>query len=27
MAQPNPASTPHGFVSGSPQAPKRVLQG
>jgi len=27
MAQPNPASMPYDFVSGSPQAPKRVLQG
>jgi len=27
MAQPNPASMPHGFVPGSPQAPKHVLQG
>jgi len=27
MAQPNPAFTPHGFVPGSPQAPKHVLQG
>jgi len=27
MAQLNPASTPYGFVLGSPHAPKRVLQG
>jgi len=27
MAQPNLASTPHGFISGSPEAPKRILQG
>jgi len=27
MTQPNPASTPHGFVPDSPQASKRVLQG
>jgi hypothetical protein len=27
MAQPNPAYTPHGFIPGSPQAPKRILQG
>jgi hypothetical protein len=27
MTLPNPASTPHDFVSGSPQAPKHVLQG
>ena len=26
MAQPNPASMPHSFVPGSPQAPKHVLQ-
>jgi len=25
MAQPNPASMPHGFVPSSPQAPKHVL--
>jgi len=27
VAQPNPASMPHGFVPGSQQASKRVLQG
>ena len=27
MTQPNPVSTPHGFVSSSPQALKPVLQG